>query len=153
MNILELGALGEFVGSIGVIVTLIYLALQLRRSTVVMRNAAVHAIATSGRDLSSIAMSSPFVAQVMEKIASSEKLTPLEETQRNLIAQASFRAAESNYLHWKTQMISETFWNSRRESLKMLISMARPEWWESVKRTYEPTFVVLVDDLWREASA
>ena len=33
MNIMELGALGEFVGSIGVIVTLVYLAIQIRQNT------------------------------------------------------------------------------------------------------------------------
>ena len=33
MSILELGALGEFFGSIGVIATLIYLAIQIRSNT------------------------------------------------------------------------------------------------------------------------
>ena len=33
MNIMELGALGEFVGSIGVIVTLAYVAVQIRQNT------------------------------------------------------------------------------------------------------------------------
>jgi hypothetical protein len=33
MNIMELGALGEFVGSIGVIATLVYLAIQIRQNS------------------------------------------------------------------------------------------------------------------------
>ncbi|TDJ25860.1 MAG: hypothetical protein E2O58_02205 [Gammaproteobacteria bacterium] len=33
MSIMELGALGEFLGSIGVIATLIYLAVQIRANT------------------------------------------------------------------------------------------------------------------------
>jgi len=33
MSIMELGALGEFIGSIGVIVTLVYLAVQIRQNT------------------------------------------------------------------------------------------------------------------------
>ena len=33
MNIMELGALGEFLGSIGVIATLVYLAIQIRQNT------------------------------------------------------------------------------------------------------------------------
>jgi hypothetical protein len=33
MTILELGALGEFVGAIGVVVTLVYLAIQIRQNT------------------------------------------------------------------------------------------------------------------------
>ena len=37
MSIMELGAMGEFLGSIGVIVTLIYLATQIRQNTKVAR--------------------------------------------------------------------------------------------------------------------
>ena len=33
MNIMELGALGEFVGSVGVIATLVYLAVQIRQNS------------------------------------------------------------------------------------------------------------------------
>jgi len=33
MTITELGALGEFVGAIGVVITLIYLAIQIRQNT------------------------------------------------------------------------------------------------------------------------
>lgn len=33
MSIMELGALGEFLGSIGVIATLVYLAIQIRQNT------------------------------------------------------------------------------------------------------------------------
>ena len=33
MTIIELGALGEFVGAIGVIATLVYLAAQIRQNT------------------------------------------------------------------------------------------------------------------------
>ena len=57
MNIMELGALGEFVGSIGVIATLIYLAMQIRQNTLQQkqnelysRAAAVNASATALRD-------------------------------------------------------------------------------------------------------
>jgi hypothetical protein len=33
MSIMELGALGEFVGAIGVVLTLAYLAIQIRQNT------------------------------------------------------------------------------------------------------------------------
>jgi hypothetical protein len=34
MNIMELGALGEFLGSIAVLLTLIYLSVQIRQNTI-----------------------------------------------------------------------------------------------------------------------
>ena len=45
MNIMELGALGEFLGSIGVIATLIYLAVQIRQNTASMSESRKLAIA------------------------------------------------------------------------------------------------------------
>ena len=44
MTIFELGALGEFVGSLAVIVTLIYLAAQIRHNTSGLRSATLSAI-------------------------------------------------------------------------------------------------------------
>ena len=38
MTLIELGALGEFIGAIGVVVTLVYLALQIRHNTRAVRS-------------------------------------------------------------------------------------------------------------------
>ena len=51
MSIMELGALGEFVGSIGVIATLIYLAIQVRQTKNLALNAAVERRSEATRDL------------------------------------------------------------------------------------------------------
>jgi hypothetical protein len=47
MNIMELGALGEFVGSVGVVATLVYLAVQIRQNTRATQTASHHAITDS----------------------------------------------------------------------------------------------------------
>ena len=45
MTIAELGSIGEFVGSIAVLVTLIYLATQIRQNTQSVRMSSHHRIA------------------------------------------------------------------------------------------------------------
>ena len=47
MTIVELGALGEFVAAIAVVITLIYLALQIRQNTRATHAASFHAITDS----------------------------------------------------------------------------------------------------------
>ena len=47
MTIMELGALGEFLGSVGVIATLAYLAVQIRQNTRATQTASHHAITDS----------------------------------------------------------------------------------------------------------
>ena len=49
MSITELGALGEFVGAIAVVATLIYLAIQVRQNTGMMRAQIYQARSDSGQ--------------------------------------------------------------------------------------------------------
>ena len=51
MSIMELGALGEFVGSIAVVITLIYLALQLKQNTSSVRANAYQGWVAANLDL------------------------------------------------------------------------------------------------------
>jgi hypothetical protein len=47
LTLSDLGNLGEFLGGIGVIVTLAYLAIQIRRNTQEVRSASLDAVAAS----------------------------------------------------------------------------------------------------------
>ena len=47
MNVMELGAMGELVGGVAVIASLIYVGIQLRHSTTATRAASYHAIKDS----------------------------------------------------------------------------------------------------------
>ena len=52
MTIFELGALGEFVDSIAVVVTLVYLAIQIRHNTTSVRAATYQALVESYSEFS-----------------------------------------------------------------------------------------------------
>lgn len=82
MNIMELGALGEFVGSIGVIATLIYLALQIRQNTQMPRRQAQR---EQSSDLTGpfIEPGSPLPAIYTKVIAVDEAMEPLTQAIMN----------------------------------------------------------------------
>jgi len=42
MNLLELGALGDLIGGVAVILTLLYLAVQVRHNTISLQTSASH---------------------------------------------------------------------------------------------------------------
>jgi len=71
MNIIELGALGEFLGSIGVVATLVYLAIQIRQNTNQLHNnerslrrAENNAIMQNWSDLRRLVMSDATFAEI-----------------------------------------------------------------------------------------
>ena len=64
MSISDLGSLGEFIGSIAVLVTLIYVALQIRHNTHATRAASHHAITDALNQLNLSLANNPELAQL-----------------------------------------------------------------------------------------
>jgi hypothetical protein len=73
MSLMELGALGEFTSSIGVIITLAYLAIQIRQNTKTAK-AATYSATTGGIDeLASLGLgaSETLASEVLKELTSS----------------------------------------------------------------------------------
>ena len=67
MNILELGAIGELVGGVAVMVTLIYLAVQVRQNTKIVRASSMQAPTDSSSTfLTSITRSSTLTKSILK---------------------------------------------------------------------------------------
>ena len=81
MSIMELGALGEFVGSILVLVTLVYLAVQIRQGIAHARFTTTHAIIGTGHSMWVAVARSPELAAVMTKLENGEPLVGPEPAQ------------------------------------------------------------------------
>lgn len=71
MNIMELGALGEFLGAIGVMATLIYLAVQIKQNTRAMRENKRLALAQTYQ------MRADALQSMLVRAASSKTIGPL----------------------------------------------------------------------------
>jgi len=72
------GAIGEILGSIGVLVTLIYFGVQLRKTQVMLEVESLGATQQSTFDLNTQIIQH---AELIQKANSSEKLTPAEDMQ------------------------------------------------------------------------
>ncbi|MEJ2130736.1 MAG: hypothetical protein P8Y95_03725 [Gammaproteobacteria bacterium] len=78
MTIEQLGSLGEFVGALGVIVTLAYLAFQVKQAKLMMRAQAAQARTDTGIQLMMSAYTNPAVWEATRKARESSELTPTE---------------------------------------------------------------------------
>ncbi len=81
MTIMELGALGEFLGSFLVLVTLVYLAVQIRQGIAHARFTTTHAIIGTGHSMWVAVARSPELAAVMTKLENGEPLVGPEPAQ------------------------------------------------------------------------
>ena len=115
-----------------------------------MRNSAAQATAAAGREIALATMASPEMARAMLKHQAGEELAPTENFHLTLWLQASFRAIESYYLHWQAGLVSDEFWQSRREGAKMAINFASDDWWATNKVQFERSFVETIDEIWAE---
>ena len=86
MSIMELGALGEFVGSVLVLGTLVYLAVQVRQGIAHARFTTNHSIMKEGSSMMIAVAESPELATVMTKLESGEPLVGPEPAQAYAIA-------------------------------------------------------------------
>ena len=146
-----LGNLGDFVGGLAVVVTLVYLAVQVRQNTVQLRKN-VDSAQLSARAENNEAMSrfrsqivgSPSVASIFLKGRSDRgSLTPEERIRFDMLLLelfSTFQSAEvrARYLGDDESRLKPTL-------RAMLERPGTREWWEASKSQFRPEFVSLVD--------
>jgi hypothetical protein len=79
MNWEAIGAVGEIVGALAVLVTLIYLAIQVRHTRRAQQAEAIRANRLERREFHTAIRDSPYIAMIIAKIESGDELTAEEE--------------------------------------------------------------------------
>jgi hypothetical protein len=79
MNIQDLGALGEIIGAIAIVVTLAYLAIQIRYAKVAVTDQSRQSRAAALREINGRLIDNDELRQTFDKVASPEWRSMLEE--------------------------------------------------------------------------
>ncbi len=130
MNILELGAIGELVGGVAVVVTLIYLALQVRHTSETSRftaNATLHA---NLNDLSPQFFNAENAAVLQSGLVSFSKLSPEQQAYVNVFFYMVFSHGELVLLPSRRKRVDEDL--VHRTNVVMAFYLGSPgvrEWW------------------------
>ena len=115
MSIQDWGAIGEILGAIGVIVTLLYLATQLRQNTKAMKSATVQTYNQTAMNISDF-MSDH--ARMFTKQWEEEELSPEEELRFNMFAMKLFYQMESIFLHYREGTVDRDLFDSRMRGFR-----------------------------------
>jgi len=144
-----LGNLGDFIGGIGVLVTLLYLASQIRQNSQSVRNAAAESVLQSMNSALQTASSSPQIARVIAVGQTNiEDLSEDERSQFLMWLYAWFRVLERGYSHYRRGYIDADEWRGHTMNLASVMkSESAQKWWFARRSYFGSEFAAMVDSL------
>ena len=149
MNWDAYGAVGEVVGAIAVVVSVAYLAVQIRRQTDQARLAATRDIGDQRNDLLHLLIEDSEVANLYLKAVNDYDSLPNNDRIRmTFLFQQLMRLAEQQHLHVKQGNIDPAYFDSMdRTYFEWLTFPGTQQWWTGSKEFFEPEFRERIDTL------
>ena len=156
MTLIELAAVAEVVGAIVVVVTLIYLAVQVRHSkealdanTKAMRGQAISDVTKNVQEHMAMALQGHDIANIFMKMGTEEALAPNETLLLDGMLTAIFVARQNEYYQWKQGLLEEDVFKSLHHiTLTVLGTEGGRHWWENEgQRLVSDEFVEFTEKL------
>jgi hypothetical protein len=153
MTLQDLGSIGELLGAIGVILSLVYLATQIRQNTKSLRAAAVDAAADRYIESTRLISLNPELADLLEKGRSDyTALSGVQQRRYRLHYLANSLAFENMFQKYRQGMIPESQWEGIAGALRHTMDQAGPrQAWEVIRSNVGPEFREYVDAMFEAA--
>ena len=146
MTIGEIGSIGELVGAIATVATLIYLAIQVRQNTKALSSQTFQQIsAQMGQNIETITTNSELAEILVKAMTGVEDLTPIERMRLQGIFVMSMRRIEAVYVHCQLGSIENELAEGFELSLLPLLTTTEgSRWWKTAQTTFHKSFVAHV---------
>ena len=142
-----LGNYGEFVGAIAIVVTLIYLAVQLKQNTASVRASAYQAWVAANVDIN-VAMSNPAQSEMIGK----GDMDPTNLTDESfagflMLHMAMMQMAQSTDYLYRSGSLDRELWEAEMNRAAAILAFpgVRQMWDAGVKTQLTPSFVRLLE--------
>ena len=142
MNWDAIAAIAELLASLGVIVSLIYLATQIRHQRSESLLAAGHEFSAQINELYSVLSESAEFADIfLRGIADYHSLEIVEKARFSSFFARLMRIMESMYSRYRQNLLDPTIWPSYEESMRDYFGNAGlQDWWASRSHWFTPEF-------------
>ena len=149
MNWEAIGAIGEVAGAIGVIATLLYLAVQIRQNTRAVRLNTFHGINEGFRSQAALVGGSELVAAVyLTGLTRPEELSQVERVQFYALMHNQVRGYEDAFYQYSEGAIDSHYWAGMHG--QMISTSSQPGfdyYWKDRRIWYSELFQCHVDDV------
>ncbi len=140
-----LGNYGEFVGAIAIVVTLVYLAIQVRQNTHMMRASIRQARSDNAVHLYSLGATS-VVAEIREKESRGEALTEVEEERMFLWNICIWRQQQTTFFQAQDGLLDAQTGDEQSTIVRNLMQYpSARRFWAGPTRALDSRFVAWVD--------
>jgi hypothetical protein len=140
-----IGAVGEITGAVAVVITLIYLALQIKTSSTLTK-ATIREQRTAGSN----AVTAEWIRQadVFVRVANGEELDSVDSFRIALSHQAMFREWETWAYQHHIGVLDDSEWNAILVNFRTLLGFpGTADYWSQSKGMYSTLLVTVIDEL------
>ena len=146
MTLADLGNLGEFIASIGVLITLIYLAIQIRQNTAATRIQIRQAISEAQFANINSRATDEHLPLIIMKVNRGEPINTEEHDRLYFHLDATMRQFENFHSHHTAGMLSDMDWKAIRAGMiRTLRTELAQEIWAGIRHAYNEDFQTVVD--------
>src|SRR3954468_2898505 len=149
MNWEMISAIGQMLGAIGVIISLIYLALQIRNQKTESRRASINLLTTHWSDLMKAHVESEeFSALWLRGVESFDSLDATSKLRFSAHLGRFLRTADSLYLYLREGGMNDQLWGGLERTLAGTVAYPGfQQWWPTRKAWFTKEFVALIERL------
>ena len=150
MNLQDLGSLGEFISGVAVVVSLVYLAVQIRQNSRESRAATYQGLSSLFVSTINNVASNPELARVYNAgLRNFDELKEeAERTQFSLSVHAAFVSFENAFYLHRYGTLEEELWAKWRSQVQWYAKRAGVvTWWELSQRFFSEAFRQYVNEL------
>lgn len=142
MNWDALGAIGELVGAAAVVLTLGYLAVQIRENSKSSRQQSYNDLVTRrANNLDKMVESDSFTAIFIAGVRGDE-LSEVEAQRFTSWSLNHVSHVQDVYLQWRNGLVEENVWLAERQFLAVLVELPGfAAWWQVATQYYLPEFI------------
>ncbi len=142
----NLGNIGDFIGGIGVVVTLIYLAVQVRQNTRTVRLSSIQQVMGTSVSINETASTGP-VPKILAKLEKQERLTDDEFAQYLLHIWAMLTHHWQVFHQYQNGMIDQDIFDRYVARLQLIMapSLARALWRSRLRTGFTDDFQECVE--------
>jgi hypothetical protein len=147
LNWEAIGSLGDAIGGVGVVLTLLYLAQQTRQNTRAVRAASFHQVADSLSDISMTIVKDPSLVSLLTRVNSdAESLSPDDTARYGYFLLATVRRIESLFFHAEQGTIEIESWRGTQQTLHFIFGKeVAQRWWTENANRFNADFRAYVD--------
>ncbi len=155
-------AIAEIIGALAVVVTLVYLAVQVRHSkealdanTKAIRGQAISDVTRNVQEHMHMVVQGQDMATALQKLASEDSLDPHNALLIDFFLTAVFVARQNEYFQWKQGLLDESVFRSLHHIIfSILETQGGQHWWQHEgRRLIAPEFAEFVNEIFRERSS